>query len=266
MYSSSGSSASEGKQGKAGRVTTVLAAALAAVALVGAGVAVSKRATSLWAVEPYNPDWADYLTKMSYAVYCDKDVLEAWTCKWCKDESLKGMRDVKVFNAGWILAKKAKSAQSLIGYDADRNWIVVAFRGSENPMNWLADFSIKKVRYPNGRGKVHVGFWVGYNNLKKKGMMKEVRRQLAAHPTAAIAVTGHSLGGAKALFSVQEIYEQITKGTSTKLISYTIGTPLVGNGRWTKRFNRLPFTSWRIINMKGVLSLFGCFSSVTVCN
>ncbi|EPE10300.1 lipase [Ophiostoma piceae UAMH 11346] len=120
------------------------------------------------------------------------------------------------------------------GYDPVKDQIVVTYRGSSSIRNWLANIQIDQVpcsKYLSAglsasigsSCKLHEGFakaWTSLSNDTYNGVAKA----LAAHPSAAIVVTGHSLGGAVATIAAAELR---SKGYTVDLFTY--GSPRVGN-------------------------------------
>lgn len=64
----------------------------------------------------------------------------------------------------------------------------------------------------------------------KTAMLNAVKSLHSAHPSAAVAVTGHSLGGAQATFAFIDIKNQVNPGS---LRFYTFGSPRPGNQQFS---------------------------------
>ena len=55
-----------------------------------------------------------------------------------------------------------------VGHDTENNAIIVAFRGTENLLNWLENIDFAKTNYTycQDQGcKVHTGFQIAYESL-----------------------------------------------------------------------------------------------------
>ncbi|KAJ7892556.1 Alpha/Beta hydrolase protein [Mycena olivaceomarginata] len=141
-----------------------------------------------------------------------------------------------------------------VARDDKRREVVVAFRGSITPANFITDalgFLVDwdttrtKVVAPAGT-KVHFGFQNAWCTISEK-TFKIVTTELAAHPGYSIVVTGHSLGGA--LASVAAITLQMLFPT-TALRLYTYGQPRVGNPVFAAWVNTAigPERSFRVVH------------------
>lgn len=154
--------------------------------------------------------------------YCDSGAITAWNCATCGFHPLFGEVHVVTFD----------DAQAYTGWDASRQEIVVAFRGSSNIPNWISDLTYEKVPYPPCAGAcdVHEGFfslWTGLAPL----ILPSVRSMLAAHPGAPLFVTGHSLGAAISILAALEL-EAETRDRTVYL--YNFGEPRVGDPAFAK--------------------------------
>jgi hypothetical protein len=107
--------------------------------------------------------------------------------------------------------------------------VVVAFRGTNGAdlENWITNIKGVSSQYPGVTGaEVHTGFQQAYNDVKAQ-VNQAVKNLMAAHTTAKIFVTGHSLGGALAVFAAVDIKKNLFASSSVTL--YTYGQPRVGN-------------------------------------
>jgi len=123
--------------------------------------------------------------------------------------------------------------------------IIIAFRGyAEYPADLLASYDIFQVRYPfvrNG-GKTSRGFTCIYRSTRN-----ELIRELNKLPTTKkLFITGHNYGGALATLAALDI----TVNTKFKNpVTYTYGSPRIGDPRFAHRFNRVVKNSVRIVNI-----------------
>jgi hypothetical protein len=106
--------------------------------------------------------------------------------------------------------------------------LVVAFRGSKEPLDYIMDAKfIGKERWPgHGSAGLHRGFWEGY---------KAVANQVASAVQFAdrIVITGHSLGGARAMICGAHLVEL---GWPVSDV-ITFGAPRVGNAAFRDFYN-----------------------------
>jgi len=98
-------------------------------------------------------------------------------------------------------------------------------RGSVTLANWAADakfhFANCSEIAPNAR--CETGFW-GFWEESKPKIMSGVKKGMEEHPGYGVVVTGHSLGGAAAVFAaaiLRKDYKDVTM--------YTYGQPRAGN-------------------------------------
>lgn len=97
----------------------------------------------------------------------------------------------------------------------DRECVVVAFRGSTTPRDWLGNMNVRSVE--RDYGAVHEGFCQAYECASK---VLESALQAAGAQDKLVWLTGHSLGGAVSLLAAAELFtEQIPAGL------YTFGQP-----------------------------------------
>ena len=122
--------------------------------------------------------------------------------------------------------------QGFVGYSAAHNAVIAAFRGTVDIKNWLANIDFKQVAYSKCGGcMVHDGFYNAYAEVSAivKGQVQLI---LNKYRTAAVYVTGHSLGGALATIAALDI--KTTFGKVDQFYSY--GEPRVGNGAFAAYF------------------------------
>ncbi|KAF7317276.1 Alpha/beta-hydrolase [Mycena chlorophos] len=125
-----------------------------------------------------------------------------------------------------------------VARDDTRKEIVVAFRGSVSPNNfitdavgWMVDWdsSIANVDAPDGT-KIHLGFQHAWSTVAKK-TLSLVSDELDTYQKKGykIITTGHSLGGALASLAAATLKK---KFPDVELLVYTYGQPRVGNDVW----------------------------------
>lgn len=178
----------------------------------------------------FDPEVAIRTWYFSKSTFCNRADIEAWNCTTCVGPLATGMRDVVV------LHNATTRAQGFVGYDAERNWIVASFRGTDSDLNWEQDFDAFMVDYttPNtdcGSGcRVHQGFFGVYNSLRPQllaAFESVLKRHTLAKPTA--MVTGHSLGAALSMLASVDLISQFSVPYNLNFTLYNFGEPRVGN-------------------------------------
>lgn len=110
---------------------------------------------------------------------------------------------------------------------------MVAFRGTNGAdlENWITNIKALSSPYPGvANAEVHSGFLQAYNDVKAQ-VNNAVQNLMTAHPTAKIFVTGHSLGGALAVFAAVDFRQNLFANKVVTL--YTYGQPRVGNDEFS---------------------------------
>ncbi|MFM8218759.1 MAG: lipase family protein, partial [Planctomycetaceae bacterium] len=101
--------------------------------------------------------------------------------------------------------------------------VLVAFRGTTDLSDWLANLNILDIDTP--RGPVHRGFRGQFLDVAD-----ELNRLLDSHPHSRLFVTGHSLGGAIATVAAAEWADRPVRPTSV----FTYGQPATGHGAFAR--------------------------------
>jgi len=96
---------------------------------------------------------------------------------------------------------------------------ILAFRGTADLQHWFFNINTVLTAWPTG-GKVHGGFASAY-----KRIADALTEDLSSTPAEHLWITGHSLGGAFALFAANEHPNESV---------YTFGCPRVGSPRFAK--------------------------------
>ncbi|KAJ7243920.1 alpha/beta-hydrolase [Mycena haematopus] len=160
-------------------------------------------------------------------------------------------------NGQKLCAKMYNMLTDTHGYvarDDTRKEIVVAFRGTVTPMNFITDGLGMLVDWDStlcnvvapADTKVHFGFQNAWSTVCTH-TITTVTTELAAHPGYSIVVTGHSLGGA--LASLAGITLQMIFPTA-QVRYYTYGQPRTGNAVYATWVNALigPEKSFRVVH------------------
>lgn len=83
----------------------------------------------------------------------------------------------------------------------------MAFRGTQglDYKNWITNLRFNLEPYKNyPLAEVHVGFYSAYEAVAAQ-LLASFDKLFKKHPTASLLVTGHSLGGALAVFAALDI-------------------------------------------------------------
>jgi len=121
--------------------------------------------------------------------------------------------------------------------------MLLAFRGTSNPGQWLRDARFYPVKHPWGR--VHDGFQDGVAKVEPDLQALDSAAKAAKH----LWITGHSLGGALALIAAARWK---MAGINSSL--YTYGQPMVGLDNFADRFAiELPGRLIRFVNQSDIV-------------
>lgn len=194
------------------------------------------------AAPAWDHDKARDYAALAYAAACrGPDILERFSCSWCRKAKLRGFEPDK------YVTHEATKGAALTGYERTSNQIFLVYR-STVLTEWrsvMVDFTFDKVDAVDARGtkhgQVHRGFrdaWVG---LESSGVEASLNALMQAHPTAELVFVGHSLGGALATFAAA----QVSSRTGKPVLLYTYGSPRLGDRQYGDWFATLPITYYR---------------------
>lgn len=127
--------------------------------------------------------------------------------------------------------------------DPNKRVVYVAFRGTEDKSDALADLDVRRIQFQNmSNVKVHNGFYQQYVSIQPQ-IMQSLRSLSSDYDT--IVTCGHSLGGALATIAAADFAMQLPD----KVVKcHTCGSPRVGNGDFVNMFNSYVSENWRIYN------------------
>lgn len=178
------------------------------------------------ALKPYDVAHSQQTAIYSSLAKCDNTCLTTWSCH-------DGKKVPALSNVAY-LTQNITQADGYVGYAESTNTIVVSFRGSSNIPNWIENLNFEKVPYIYClRCEIHAGFLAAYAAVATQ-LTSKVKEILAAHPTAALLATGHSLGGALAMIAALEL-KRLYNPSSVEIHSY--GAPRIGNIHLAKHIN-----------------------------
>lgn len=158
---------------------------------------------------------------------------------------------------------------SYYGYDATADRIILAFRGSINQEAlWeaLVTLTEKQIPFPPAPGAmINPFFMMGYQGLTQKmgNDYAWLTQIMAAHPSATVYITGHSLGGAMASLVATEL--AVRKIVTPVL--YTFGQPRTGNGVYAALATQVLPRAYRVVNANDPIPHIPfCDSTCDSCN
>ncbi|MEO1393175.1 MAG: lipase family protein [Cyanobacteria bacterium J06634_5] len=126
-------------------------------------------------------------------------------------------------------------------------FVVLAFRGSQEPQDWLTNFTTQLRNFTirkdgvtgisSYKGRVHTGFFLAWAIIEKSvlSQIHRWRHEMAEDGKRfpPLYITGHSLGGALATMAAAAL---IDNGISVAGV-YTFGQPRVGDRTFVKQLN-----------------------------
>lgn len=140
-----------------------------------------------------------------------------------------------------------------------RRDIVVAWRGTVAPSEWLEDVQGKLEPIGDGGVKVEHGFMSIYTSKSEstrynkssasEQAMKELKSLVAMYrergEEVSLTITGHSLGGALALLNA---YEAASSLPGVPVSVFSFGAPRVGNAAFKEKLKQLQVKTLRVVN------------------
>ena len=166
---------------------------------------------------------------LSQASYCVHDY--NWNCKTCDTDN----------KLDYIIEEHGEVA--LMGYNENYNNIFIAFRGSENILNWVDNIQVRKINpYSNNTIKVEKGFYKAYQYLKPD-LLNKLKILKKTYNTKNLLITGHSLERLATLLAYD-----ILNNYSELFLNYliTFGSPRIGNKNFVESFSSFNFNHYRI--------------------
>ncbi|KAL7178087.1 hypothetical protein ACSBR2_031274 [Camellia fascicularis] len=193
----------------------------------------------------YNHTLATILVEYASAVYMsDLTELFTWTCSRC-DDLTEGFEVID------IIFDVKHCLQGFVGLAKDLNAIVIAFRGTQERslQNWIEDLYWKQLdlNYPGmPDAMVHHGFYFAYHNTTvRPGVVNAVKRAKQLYGDIDIMVTGHSMGGAMAVFCGLDLK---VNHEARNVQVMTFGQPRIGNAAFASYYSQLVPNTIRVTN------------------
>jgi len=152
---------------------------------------------------------------------------------------LGGFVLINEFTSGTV---KTPEESGVIIESGDR--IVIAFKDSHSPFEWLTDMNMSQTKYPfcPGNKKTHSGLTAIYASCREQ--IIESLRSLNHAKT--LYITGHGIGGALAVLNAVDI---VANTSFKNPIMYNFGSPRVGDPKFAETYNRLVKNSIRLVNL-----------------
>lgn len=141
----------------------------------------------------------------------------------------------------------------LMGHHTATGTAFIAFRGSSDVADWIADLDFLPAPYTPvaGLGQVHAGF---------QDIYRCVRASIAANLPAAtsgcrqILLTGHSLGAALAVLAAPDVAQGMPPNTIEPRLT-TFGGPRVGVADFKAAFDAAIECCYRVVNFLDIVPL-----------
>jgi predicted lipase len=98
------------------------------------------------------------------------------------------------------------SATGFVAIDNTKKQIVLSMRGSVSLSNWIADikyFQTDCAEYGGKNALCSIGF-LGFWEQSRPEALKGIEQGFREHPDYQLVITGHSLGGAAAVYAASE--------------------------------------------------------------
>ena len=174
---------------------------------------------------------ANVSVNIAQASYCVNKNLD-WNCPTCYSNNV----------LTHVIEKD--SEQVILGYNLDYNAIFIAFRGSSNIENWLANIQFHQIQpYDDENISVEKGFYNLFADLKPI-IYQTLQDLTSKYNTHNVLSTGHSLGAALATLFVFDNYYYNEEYNVIALM--TFGSPRIGNHNFVSKFSNYNIYSKRI--------------------
>ena len=125
----------------------------------------------------------------------------------------------------------------------------MAFRGTVDIQNWIANLDAQQIAYPNCKGcLIHEGFYDAFQTVEGY-VRKQIEALQKKYQGAKIYVTGFSLGGALATVAALDIKDIFGKVDEF----YSMGQPRVGNEQFATFFSSQITNHFRVIHYADIV-------------
>ena len=132
-----------------------------------------------------------------------------------------------------------------VGRNDATETVIVSFRGTVTPEDWLKDLDTLAVPFPDipASGLVHQGFNAVYQTIRDSVIAGV---DVAKVNASSVWITGHSLGGAIALLAAIDFAKDAVPPLVSQL--YTFAGPRVGDGTFKNLFDATIPVCYRVVN------------------
>jgi triacylglycerol lipase len=132
-----------------------------------------------------------------------------------------------------------------VGRNDTTQTVIVSFRGTETPEDWLQDLDALAVPFPDipTGGLVHQGFDAVYQTIRDSVIAGVDAAKVNA---TSMWITGHSLGGAIALIAALDFGKNAVPPLVSQL--YTFAGPRVGDTTFKNLFDATIPVCYRVVN------------------
>ena len=179
------------------------------------------------------------LAKASYLAYQDKQFVAEVVGRWCTPVMKEGPQDIIHHHFRYFNNHGRDTQAFMFRTNA---FMVLAFRGSQEPRDWLTNFTTQLRNftiYKDGvptlssyQGRVHKGFFLAWAIIEKSVLSQiEQWREKFGEPLPPLYVTGHSLGGALATIAAAGLADNGVEIAGV----YTFGQPRVGDRAFVRQ-------------------------------
>ncbi len=190
----------------------------------------------------YSTQLALTLAKAAYLAYQDKQFVAEIVGRWVA--ALTGRSEDNVIRHNFrYFNNKGRDTQAYM-FRTDE-YMVLAFRGSQEPQDWMTNFTtqlrsftINKEGVPalsSYEGRVHTGFFLAWAIIESS-VLAQIQRwrqtlDREGKPLPPLYITGHSLGGALATIATAGLADNGVEVAGV----YTFGQPRVGDRTFVKQ-------------------------------
>ncbi|KAJ9073664.1 hypothetical protein DSO57_1013694 [Entomophthora muscae] len=163
----------------------------------------------------------------SYLSYCTTKIIQSGKCSQGQFQQIKSVTN------------QTTHAYAVVALDSKNKLVVVSYRPSLHPINWITNFNYRFTHLPGYSKviKVHRGFLEHLTSIHSL-ITPIVKDHLNQHPKYTLHITGYSLGGAITTLSIPAWMSFLEENQlSTKIQFFSYATPRVGNHAYAAPIN-----------------------------